>query len=412
MDRPLRFCMITSFYPPYNYGGDGVYVHGLSNALAERGHEVHVIHCIDAYRAFADEDPTEPYHDHPNVTVHALKSRFGLLSPLLTHQTGFPVFKAHKIQRILDQGFDVIHYHTISLVGGPAILQYGQGIKLYSTHDHWLVCPTRVLFRFNRAVCTRRHCFLCSLTHKRPPQMWRYTSLVKNAVKHVDALVIGSRFTMEKHKELGIDAPMVHLPYFVRSEAGSPTASPAAVDIPEGPYFLFAGRLMKIKGVQTLIPIFRRYEKAALLVAGTGRYEARLHQLARGSDNIRFLGHMPYGQLRRLYRSAVAVIVPSITFEVATLVSNEASSEGAPVIVRNLGGMPELVEGGGGLVYDTDEGLLAAMDQLVENPALRSELGQRGFQTYLRQWTVEAHLNKYLKLIEDIASARRLPTDH
>jgi glycosyltransferase involved in cell wall biosynthesis len=50
MDRPLRFCMITSFYPPYNYGGDGIYVHGLSNALAERGHQVHVIHCLDAYR--------------------------------------------------------------------------------------------------------------------------------------------------------------------------------------------------------------------------------------------------------------------------------------------------------------------------------------------------------------------------
>jgi hypothetical protein len=30
MSRPLRFCMLTTFYPPYSFGGDGVYVHALS----------------------------------------------------------------------------------------------------------------------------------------------------------------------------------------------------------------------------------------------------------------------------------------------------------------------------------------------------------------------------------------------
>ena len=49
-NRPLRFCMITTFYPPYNCGGDGIFVHQLSNELARRGHQVDVIHCIDAYR--------------------------------------------------------------------------------------------------------------------------------------------------------------------------------------------------------------------------------------------------------------------------------------------------------------------------------------------------------------------------
>ncbi len=29
IDRPLRFCMITTFYPPYNFGGDGILVHQL-----------------------------------------------------------------------------------------------------------------------------------------------------------------------------------------------------------------------------------------------------------------------------------------------------------------------------------------------------------------------------------------------
>jgi glycosyltransferase involved in cell wall biosynthesis len=43
--------------------------------------------------------------------------------------------------------------------------------------------------------------------------------------------------------------------------------------LPDGPFFLFVGRLEKLKGLQTLIPVFRRYLKAQLLIAGTGSYE-------------------------------------------------------------------------------------------------------------------------------------------
>jgi glycosyltransferase involved in cell wall biosynthesis len=160
MDRPLRFCMITTFYPPYNFGGDGILVQRLSNELALRGHRVDVIHCVDTYRLEAPL-PSKGYQDHPNVTVHGLKSPLGVLSPLATHQSGFPLLKSRRIQAILKTGFDVIHYHNISLVGGPKILEYGEAIKLYTMHDYWLVCPTHALFRFNRAPCPRpTYCFL------------------------------------------------------------------------------------------------------------------------------------------------------------------------------------------------------------------------------------------------------------
>ena len=47
MNKKLKFCFCTTFYPPYNFGGDGIFVHQLSNELAARGHSVEVIHCID-----------------------------------------------------------------------------------------------------------------------------------------------------------------------------------------------------------------------------------------------------------------------------------------------------------------------------------------------------------------------------
>src|SRR4029453_13946728 len=101
--NPLRFCMITCFYPPYNFGGDGIFVHRLSNELGRRGHIVPVIHCIDAYQLGAPL-PQGTYQDPPNVPVPGLKTAWGALSPFATHQTGLPLLKSKRIREILNSG--------------------------------------------------------------------------------------------------------------------------------------------------------------------------------------------------------------------------------------------------------------------------------------------------------------------
>jgi glycosyltransferase involved in cell wall biosynthesis len=338
------------------------------------------------------------------VTVHGLKSRYGFLSPLATQQTGCPFFKTARIQQVLNKGFDVIHFHNISLVGGPKILEYGHGIKLYTMHEYWLVCPTHVLYKFNRQVCRQRNCFLCGLVYKRPPQWWRYGRLLESMIKNVDAFIAPSRFTKDIHRQLDPHARIEHLPYFVSPlMVQSPTSQDAASDIPQKPYFLFVGRLEKLKGLQTIIPIFRRYRKTKLMIAGRGSYEPRLRQLAEADDNIRFLGHLSIENLRDVYRQAVAVIVPSLCYDVAPQVVIEAFLQRTPVIVTRLGGMPEMVkESGGGFVYDTDEQLVSAMDELLARPSYRDQLGQGGLEACQRLWTVEAHMKRYFALIDEI----------
>jgi hypothetical protein len=81
IDRPLRFCMITTFYPPYNFGGDGVFVQRLSNELARRNHQVEVIHCIDTYRLLAHQYPAENYKD-PSATANNIACRRKVLIAL------------------------------------------------------------------------------------------------------------------------------------------------------------------------------------------------------------------------------------------------------------------------------------------------------------------------------------------
>ena len=101
MPRRPKFCMISIFYPPYGFGGDAVYLHQLADALARRDYEVDVIHCVDAYQVLSSNPQIRELAHHPNVTVHSLKSRWGLLSPLLAQQTGRPMLQREKIQEIL-----------------------------------------------------------------------------------------------------------------------------------------------------------------------------------------------------------------------------------------------------------------------------------------------------------------------
>lgn len=396
----MRFCMITTFYPPYHFGGDGVYVHALSNELARRGHHVEVIHDKAAYRLLARREPQQTVQNHPNVTIHGLSSRAGWLSSLATHQTGSPIFTRRKIQNILAQGFDVIHYHNVSLVGGPEILTYGQGIKLYSMLEFWLVCPTHILLRYNRHPCEKPHCFTCTVSHGRPPQFWRYGGKMREAARHVNLFLGMSRFSINKHRAMGFDAPMDLLPNFVMD---APQTLAVDALTPQPPYFLFVGRLEKLKGVHTLIPIFQKYPQARLLIVGQGSAERELRGRAGDTPNIQFLGQQTHAQVQSLMRGALALLVPSLCFEGFPTVMLEAFQQRTPVIARKLGSMIEVIQdSGGGFLYDEDETLRAALERVQNEPSLRDRLGECGYAAYRANWTPDAHLTRYLNIVESL----------
>ena len=182
--RPLRIAMLTTFYPPYNFGGDGIGTQRLAQALVRRGHQVTVIHDVDAFNSLNKGAEPSRTPEPEGLEVRRLRSGLGVLSPLLTQQTGRPMVNGRAIKKILADGaFDVVHFNNISLVGGPGLLSAGKGVKIYEAHEHWLVCPSHVLWRHGREVCTGRECFRCTLHHGRPPQLWRYTGYLERQLR-------------------------------------------------------------------------------------------------------------------------------------------------------------------------------------------------------------------------------------
>ncbi|MBL7031835.1 MAG: glycosyltransferase family 4 protein [Nitrospira sp.] len=408
MRRAQRFCMVTTFYPPYNFGGDGIFIYRLANELARRGNTVDIIHCRDAFEFLSDGGKKGDYPNHPNVRVYGLKSWAGFLSPLMTHQTGVPFYKRKTIKELFEKnGYDVIHFHNMSLIGITA-LQYGSAVKLYTMHEYWLLCPMHFLWKFNREVCRTRNCVICTVKGKRLPQFWRYTGLLGKMLRHVDGFISPSRFSQDKHHELGLDIPIRHIPYFFAGNgdqdeivSGRESASDTV------PYFLFVGRLENIKGLQNLISVFKKQSQYNLLIAGEGEYGDVLKELAEDVYNIKFLGRLDHQKLKELYRDAVALIVPSIWYEVFGIIIIESFAMGTPVIVNNMGGMPELIKNsGGGFIYNNNDELVSIMGKLANNIELRRELGDRAYQAYQKYYSEDTHIENYLNYIQELQEKR------
>lgn len=405
----LRFCMVTTFYPPWSFGGDAVAVQRLARALTRRGHAVDVIHCVDSYRLLARGPMPDPPPPEPGLTRHSLRSPLGPLSPLATQQTGFPLLKTRAIRAILGgDRFDVVHFHNVSLVGGPGVLRHGGGVKLYTAHEHWLVCPTHTLFRMGREACVRLTCLRCQLAHGRPPQLWRHTPLLARSLRGLDAVIVPSRFTRERHRAAGLDLPYVVLPPFVDDATLAVTPDAGAVPLPSRPYMLFAGRLERLKGLHTVLPLFRGPGAFDLVVAGDGREDEALRRQAAGCPRVHFVGRLGPAALAAAYAGTLALIVPSLTYETYAQVIVEAHAHGTPVIVRDLGPLPEIAAGGGGLVFRDEAGLAAAMDRLATDRAFRDALGEAGRRAQRAHASEDAVLGRYLALVHEL-HARRAP---
>jgi glycosyltransferase involved in cell wall biosynthesis len=411
--------MITTFFGAHSFGGDAAYVDRLCQALCRRGHEVHVFYCVDAFNAVRGDHPLREYAPTSGLHLHPLESGYGILSPLATQATGRPWFKADALRQLLDDpDTDVVHFHNISLVGGPAVLGLGtnrHAVRIMTAHEHWLICPMHLLWKYERKPCDRPSCVRCCLAGRRPPQVWRLTGAIGEGLRQLDALLFPSRHALDEHRHRGMGAfvPLVHLPYFLPDgwTHAVEDEPPAAY---ERPYLAAAGRLVKMKGFQRLIPMMRYLPEADLRIAGTGPYEAELRELASGLSNVQFEGLLGGAGLARLFRDARGVVVPSLFPETFGYVVLEAFAVRTPVIVHEGGGAIHEtgVQSGGGLGYRADIELLTAMRRVIHEPELRDALGARGYARRMGEWSEERHLERYLELIERARAGHQDPSPY
>lgn len=395
--RPLRFLFITTFYPPFSFGGDGISVRRMARALVARGHEVTVVHDQDAYLSLAKSAPAKADAESDGIRTVPLKSRLGILSNLLVHQTGRAVVHGQELAVLVrDIKPDVIWHNNVSLMGAPGILDLEAPLRVYEAHEHWLVCPMHVLWRHGRELCESKQCLRCTIAHRRPPQLWRYSGLLHRKLGGMDLIIAKSEFSRRRHRDYGLPFDMEVLPLFLPPLKAAEQPDRDAAPVHPRPYFLFVGRVERIKGVQDLIRATIRHNRADLLIVGAGHYVDELKAQAAGHPGVRFLGHVAQEDLARYYVGALACVVPSIVYETFGSIVIESFRMGTPVIARRLGPFPELVEtSGAGLLFSTDDELVSAMAALQDDHVRRADLSHAALIAFDAHWREDQVIARY-----------------
>jgi glycosyltransferase involved in cell wall biosynthesis len=159
---------------------------------------------------------------------------------------------------------------------------------------------------------------------------------------------------------------------------------PNGVEIPtlrseEEDFILSLGRIVRTKGLSYLMEAMREVD-TPLLVCGAGPDRKHLEKLVekyRLRDKVRFLGRVSEERKAQLFASCKMYVMPS-TFEAYGIAAAEAMSYGRPVVVSNVGGLPEVVKDCGILVPPRDSQALAeGIRSLLADGQLRAELGRK-----------------------------------
>jgi glycosyltransferase involved in cell wall biosynthesis len=202
---------------------------------------------------------------------------------------------------------------------------------------------------------------------------------------------------------------LVHLPYFLPDDWTSAVDRDPVHSLgPARPYLAAAGRLVRMKGFHELIPVMKRLPEIDLRIAGTGPYEAELRRMAEGLPNVSFEGLLGGDDLSRLFRGALAVVVPSLFPETFGYVVLEAFAVRTPVVVQRAGGaiVETGADSGGGLAYSTADELVGAVRRLAADRGLRDQLAEAGYAVRSGSWSESNHLARYFELIAQAKSQR------
>ncbi|MBT3348743.1 glycosyltransferase [bacterium] len=195
----------------------------------------------------------------------------------------------------------------------------------------------------------------------------------QRAAKNVDFWIANSNFVGERiskfyHKKSTTIYPGVETQSF--AAAGKKKS--------ERKYFLAVGRFIPYKKFDLLVEVFKK-NGLKLKLAGRGPDFEKCRELARGAENIEFLGFAPDENLPNLYAGARAFLFPAE--EDFGLTPVEAMAAGTPVIFFSRGGATESVgEWGTPFSAQTPESLQRAIDTFLKSEKTldREKIFERG----------------------------------
>jgi phosphatidylinositol alpha-1,6-mannosyltransferase len=380
----VRLLFLAADFPPA-FGGIQKLSYGLCRALATEGHDVRVI-----ASAQAGDDVVDSASGIPTLRCRAPNRFLAALN------------MGRGIRSVLQAGF--APHAIVATKWSPEAQAYhlsGPGRR------HPLV-----LMGYGREFLPERG---------RPLR----AAVQRAAIRAAAGAVVCSSFTATQMIAAGMPEGRVRVvhPGVDPTEFAPPTDLDAArrrLDWPSGPTLLTVARLVRRKGVDTVIQALPRITAAGLdvhyLVVGNGSDRDRLLALARAEgvpDRVRLLGSVADADKIACLHLCDVMAMPSRDlpseppegFGIAYL---EANLCGKPVIAANSGGVSEAVEDGlNGLLIEPDSPaqVAAAAIRLLGDPALAGSLGEAGRRRAIERFAWPVIAPRFAQAVAELTQA-------
>lgn len=182
---------------------------------------------------------------------------------------------------------------------------------------------------------------------------------------------------------------------------------------PEREWLFVPRRLTPKNGIEYAIramPLLKK--KPLLLLAGSGIDKEKLEQLVKFlnlQNDVLFLGALHHEIMLPLMSASDIVLIPSVPIhgivEATSIAAIEAMALGKPVIASGIGGLNELIENNksGLLIPPGDpQKLAAAIELLLDNQEVRSNIQEAAQQTVREQFSDDIWIKKHLEIYQNL----------
>jgi glycosyltransferase involved in cell wall biosynthesis len=323
------------------------------------------------------------------ITVRRLRGTLQRYSPLFNdtarrYAPPFPDVELTFGLRQLTTSFkpDIVHAHNW-FVHSFLPLKRRNGPRLVLTlHDMSLVCVQKNSMRSGE-LCSgpaRKKCLRCAADFYGPLKgaaatvaNWTSSALERRTV---DKFLAVSSAVAAGNRLADDGLPFEVVPNFVGDEVSVLSEQvPMLEQLGREPYILFVGDLRRFKGIEVLLKAYAMLRSAPPLLLIGRRCPDTPRSLP---PNVFVLESWPHSSVMHAWSRCLFGVAPSVLPEACASVVIEAMAFGKPMVVTNVGGMPDLVDHNetGLIVPPGDAGALSeAMRVFIENPQARATMG-------------------------------------
>jgi phosphatidylinositol alpha-1,6-mannosyltransferase len=314
--------------------------------------------------------------------------------------------------------------NTLVAAAAPALaeLVLSEGFDT-TLHAQWSTLPAalglRAAGKLGRAhVAAHGRELLLAPWQALPLAQRGYDGVRRATLRRADVVLAGSQFTAGLTRDLGVEPERIRVTNYgtdaSRFQPRDATALRERLGLGSRPVLLTIARLVARKGIDTVLDalpaVLAAHPDTVYVVAGDGPEAESLKALSRrlGVERaVRFAGVVTDEELALWYSLADVFVMPSRSdppdVEGFGIVFLEAAACERPVVAARAGGIPDAVAHGvtGVLVPPGDAAALGAeLSALLSDPARRAELGRRGRERVLADFTWDRVVDRTLAALD------------